>query len=285
MDTIPTSPGDLKALVRAKYAEIALSETASPSACCGVSGCGTVEFSDFSDDYFALEGYVPDADLNLGCGLPTEHAGIQPGDTVLDLGSGAGIDAFVARSLAGDSGTVIGVDMTLPMIDRARKNADKLGYTNVEFRLGDIESLPVADESVDVVISNCVLNLVPDKSRAFGEIYRVLRPGAHFCISDVVSTNALPEFFRQAAELYAGCVSGAMTRGAYLRVIEEAGFTNIQVVKERRIDVPQEVYDSTLPAEESDSLHHSDIGLLSITLVGEKPEACRQQCCPACTPG
>ena len=271
MSTTTPSAETLKAQVRSKYAEIARADTPEATACCGISGCGTVEFSDFSEDYANAEGYLAEADLGLGCGLPTEHAGIEPGHTVLDLGSGAGVDAFVARSLVGETGRVLGVDMTEAMIERARANAAKLGFTNVEFRLGEIEDLPVEEGTVDVAISNCVLNLVPDKGRAFAEIYRVLRPGGSFTISDVVATGELPESIRQAAELYAGCVAGAMEQSAYLDVIRRAGFENVRVVKERVIDVPDEIYLSILSPEDLNAFRQSGTGLLSITVVGERP--------------
>lgn len=271
MSTTIPSAETLKAQVRSKYAEIARAGSAETNACCGTSSCGTVEFSDFSEDYANAEGYLAEADLGLGCGLPTEHAGIKPGDTVLDLGSGAGVDAFVARSLVGETGRVLGVDMTEAMIERARANAAKLGFTNVEFRLGEIEDLPVEEGTVDVAISNCVLNLVPDKERAFAEIYRVLRPGGSFTISDVVATGELPESIRQAAELYAGCVAGAMEQSAYLDVIRRAGFENVRVVKERVIDVPDEIYLSILSPEDLNAFRQSGTGLLSITVVGERP--------------
>ena len=167
------------------------------------------------DAYRSVEGYVAEADLGLGCGVPTEHAGIRPGDTVLDLGAGAGVDAFVARRLVGEEGKVYGVDMTPDMVAKARANAEKLGYRNVEFRLGEIERLPFERDMIDVVISNCVLNLVPEKARAFAEIHRVLRPGAHFCVSDIVASAPLPEGMRNAAALYVGCVAGAEPEADY----------------------------------------------------------------------
>jgi SAM-dependent methyltransferase len=212
-----SGPDEIKDLVRTKYAEIALQDKASNAAsCCGAgprtwygpetSGPNAI----FSDDYSALKGYNPDADLGLGCGLPTQFAGINPGDTVLDLGSGAGNDCFVARHETGADGRVIGVDFTPEMIAKAKANAAKLGFQNVEFRQGDIEALPLTSNIVDVVVSNCVLNLVPDKRKAFSEVLRVLKPNGHFSISDVVLRGELPDQLQQAAEMYAGCVSGAL---------------------------------------------------------------------------
>ena len=165
---------DIKDMVRSKYGEIAAqSKEQNAASCCGAGECSTVDYTIFSEDYTKLKGYVSDADLALGCGVPTEFAQIREGDVVVDLGSGAGNDAFVARAITGESGKVIGVDMTPQMIDKARENADALGFNNVEFRLGDIENMPIAANRADVVISNCVLNLVPDKHRAFEEMYRV----------------------------------------------------------------------------------------------------------------
>ncbi|MEJ2656306.1 MAG: arsenite methyltransferase, partial [Desulfobacterales bacterium] len=222
---------EIKKIVKEKYGKIAQqSDKRKDECCCGsgksekeISCCGSdkTDYSVFSDDYSQLEGYAADADLGLGCGLPTEHAGIRTGDTVLDLGSGAGNDAFVARALVGESGKVIGVDMTDEMIVRAEKNKVKLGYANVEFHYGEIEDIPVDNATVDVVISNCVLNLVPDKNRAFQEIHRVLKLGAHFCISDVVYQGQMSAKMLQSAELYAGCVAGAMEENKYLDTIRK----------------------------------------------------------------
>lgn len=262
---------EIKKQVQEKYAEIAIlgdsSNCCGPTGCCGVS---TIEITMIGDEYNGIEGHVADADLGLGCGLPTEHADIKPGDTVLDLGSGAGNDVFVARAIAGDSGKVIGVDFTPEMIEKANRNRDKLKYNNVEFRLGDIESMPVEDNTIDVVISNCVLNLVPDKVKAFGEIKRVLKPGGHFCISDVVFEGVLPEGFKRSAELYAGCVAGALQSDEYLKVIEDAGFSNITVAKTKKIDIPQEVFEKFLSPEEQDDARKNHLGIYSITVTAVK---------------
>lgn len=194
---------EIKEMVKEKYGAIAQqSKEVNQSSCCG-SGCecGTVEFSVMADDYSALPGYVPDADLALGCGLPTEFAQMKHGDTVVDLGSGAGNDCFVARSIVGESGHIIGIDMTVPMIEKARTNASKLGFSNVEFRLGDIENLPIDDDTADVVVSNCVMNLVPDKQKAFAETFRITKPGGHFSISDIVLRGELSDSLRHEASL------------------------------------------------------------------------------------
>ena len=241
-----TADIEIKQVVRERYASAALAK----SSCCGPRICGDsgndvggpdLGLDMIGDAYQAVDGYLPEADLGLGCGLPTQHAGIKEGDVVLDLGSGAGIDAFVARRIVGERGRVIGVDMTPEMIALARENAAKLGYGNVEFRLGEIEHLPVETGTVDVVVSNCVLNLVPNKARAFAEILRVLRPGAHFCVSDIVATGELSEPIRHAAALYVGCIAGALPRGHYLRLIEEAGFEDIEVAETKPIELPDDV--------------------------------------------
>lgn len=264
---------ELKTIVREKYAEIAKSQ----SSCCGpkASSCCTPDEVEtaFSESYRHLDGYVPDADLALGCGIPTEYARIKAGHTVLDLGSGAGNDVFVARSLAGESGRVIGVDMTQEMIAKAEANRRKLGYENVEFRLGDIEDLPLADNRIDVAISNCVMNLVPDKRRAYAEVHRVLKPGGHFSISDIVTVGELTPAVRNAAALYAGCVSGAMQKEDYLAAIEEAGFINIQIQKERKIELPDELLLSYLPQKELAAFRASGSSIYSINVYAEKKEA------------
>lgn len=264
-----TSAEELKKVVREKYSEIATQDKASnASSCCGATTCGT--YTIMSDSYDDLEGYNPDADLGLGCGLPTQFAKIEPGDTVLDLGSGAGNDCFVARAETGESGKVIGVDFTPKMIQLARKNAEKLGYNNVEFRQGDIEELPVSDSSVDVVVSNCVLNLVPDKAKVFSEIKRVLRPGGHFSISDVVLKGELPDALKTAAEMYAGCVSGAMQMDEYLALIDDAGFEGKLVQKQKPILIPDEILLEYLTADELREFAASKTGIFSITVYAEK---------------
>ena len=266
------NPEEIKQLVQNKYAAIAergtLPDGSSPSAilCCG-EGNGS-----FAEDYSKVSGYKSEADLGLGCGLPTEHAHIKAGDTVVDLGSGAGNDCFVARSLVGETGQVIGVDMTPAMIDKARQNARKLGFGNVTFRYGEIEDLPLEDNLADVVVSNCVLNLVPDKARAFAETYRILKPGGHFSISDVVVRGNLPEGLRASAELYAGCVAGALPQEDYLQTIEDAGFERVQIQKEHQINLSDELLREHLSEEEIASFKTGDTGIFSITVYAEKTE-------------
>lgn len=266
---------ELKDMVKEKYGAIADSTGAeNRSTCCGSTcGCSSVEFSVMAEDYTRLPGYVPDADLSLGCGLPTEFAMIRPGDTVVDLGSGAGNDCFIARSIAGASGRVIGIDMTEPMIAKARANAAKLGFSNVEFRLGDIENIPVEGNTADVVVSNCVMNLVPDKAKAFAETFRILRPGGHFSISDIVLLGELPQGLRDEAALYAGCISGAVQKEEYLRVIGGAGFTNVTVQKERLIDVPNEILIRHLSLEQLREMKRNRVGIFSVTVYAEKPRS------------
>ena len=203
----------IKEMVKQKYSEIALQDKeTNASSCCGTGGCSTEVYNIMSDDYTKLDGYNADADLGLGCGLPTQFAKIKKGDTVIDLGSGAGNDCFVARAEAGETGKVIGIDFTPAMIDKARANAEKLGFNNVEFRQGDIEKMPITSNVADVIVSNCVLNLVPNKKAVFEEIYRVMKPGGHFSISDIVVTGDLPEKIKTAAEMYAGCVASESIR-------------------------------------------------------------------------
>ena len=268
---------EIKQVVREKYSEIAQqSKTQNSSSCCGVGGCNTVDYTILSDDYSQLAGYHEGADLGLGCGLPTEFAQIKTNDTVVDLGSGAGNDCFVARSLTGLAGTVIGIDMTQAMIVKARENASKLGFDNVQFRLGDIEDLPLQNNIADVVVSNCVMNLVPDKSKAFAETYRILKPGGHFSISDVALEGALPLGLQQAAEMYAGCVSGALQKTNYLDIIQQAGFTNISIQKQKSVVIPDEILLEYITKDQLNEFKNSQTGIFSITVYAEKPKA---NCC------
>ncbi|HOP43687.1 MAG TPA: arsenite methyltransferase [Flavobacteriales bacterium] len=267
-------PGTLKDNVRRQYAAIARQDKATnASSCCGAGGCSTEVYNIMTDDYTGLAGYAPDADLGLGCGLPTQFAGIRPGDTVLDLGSGAGNDCFVARHETGADGRVIGVDFTPEMVAKARENAGKLGFQNVEFRQGDIEELPVSDGMIDVVVSNCVLNLVPDKRKAFSEVMRVLRPGGHFSISDVVLVGELPEAIREAAEMYAGCVSGALQESEYLGIIHELGFEQVTVQKRKAIVVPDDILSNYLDPAAMEQYRASGTGIFSITVSASKSAA------------
>jgi arsenite methyltransferase len=263
---------EIKEMVREKYSAIALQDKeTNETSCCGSGCCSTEVYNIMSDDYGTLEGYNPDADLGLGCGLPTQFAQIKKGDVVIDLGSGAGNDCFIARREAGETGRVIGIDFTPAMIEKARANVDKLGYNNVEFRQGDIEKLPVTANVADVIVSNCVLNLVPNKSGVFKEIFRVLKPGGHFSISDIVLAGELPEKIQQAAEMYAGCVAGAIQKKEYLELIEVTGFTKITLQKEKTITVPDDILAQYLSEEEIATFRGSGTGIYSVTVYAEKP--------------
>ena len=270
----------LKELVKQKYSEIALQDKeTNQSSCCGAGGCSTEVYNIMSDDYTELNGYNADADLGLGCGLPTQFAKIIKGDTVIDLGSGAGNDCFIARAETGEDGRVIGIDFTPAMIEKARVNVEKLGFNNVEFRQGDIENIPVSANIADVVVSNCVLNLVPNKNGVFKEIFRVLKPGGHFSISDVVLVGNLPEALRKDAEMYAGCVSGAIQKETYLEMIEINGFSNITIQKEKPIIIPDDILKNYLNEEELNSFKTGNTGIFSLSVYAEKPKAC---CGPDC---
>ncbi len=272
---------ELKEIVRQKYSEIALQDKeTNMSSCCGTGGCSTEVYNIMSDDYSTLEGYNADADLGLGCGLPTQFARIKEGDLVVDLGSGAGNDCFIARHETGATGKVIGIDFTNAMIEKARKNAEARGFNNVEFRQGDIEHMPITSNVADVVVSNCVLNLVPNKHAVFQEIYRVLKPGGHFSISDVVLVGALPNALKETAEMYAGCVSGAIQKQVYLELINANGFDNITIQKEKPIYIPDDILINHLSAEEISSFRAGGIGIFSITVFAQKPIETKQ-----CTPG
>jgi arsenite methyltransferase len=271
---------ELKQLVRQKYSEIALQDKeTNQSSCCGAGGCSTEVYNIMSDNYETLSGYAPDADLGLGCGLPTQYAKIRPGHTVLDLGSGAGNDCFVARAETGPGGKVIGIDFTPAMIEKARLNADKLGFNNVEFREGDIENMPLHAEAADVVISNCVLNLVPNKENVFREIYRVLKPGGHFSISDVVLVGDLPDALQKDAEMYAGCVAGAIQKDHYLGLVHQCGFQQVRVQKEKAIVIPDDILVNYLDEEAMQQFKSGSTGIFSVTVYAEKPAPA------ACTPG
>jgi len=224
---------DIKKAVREGYAKVAKQ---SSSCCCSSNCCGTAEPEDISKKVGYTDeemGAVPSgSNLGLGCGNPIALASIKEGETILDLGSGAGFDCFLASNKVGPEGKVIGVDMTAEMVAKARDNALKGGYKNVEFRLGEIEKLPVEDNTIDLVISNCVINLVPDKEQAFREAFRVLKPGGRLMVSDIVLTKELPDFVKKSIKAYIGCVSGAMMKSRYLDAIKEAGFKDVTVIDE-----------------------------------------------------
>jgi arsenite methyltransferase len=261
---------EIKKAVKESYTKIAVAEKDESSGCCSPGCCGDKDTAVVDMDYSKLKGYNPDADLNLGCGVPTEFAKIKEGDTVLDLGSGAGNDVFVARAITGEKGRVIGVDFTEAMIEKANKNNSKLGFTNVEFRYGDIENLPVEDNTADVTISNCVLNLVPDKEKAFAEIYRTMKPGGHFSVSDIVVNGPLPEKIRKAAAMYAGCISGALSQDEYIKGIKDAGFKNVHVQKETPYTVHDSIILDYVTPDELKQFKASGTKILSINVYAEK---------------
>jgi len=274
----------LKELVKEKYGEIAdQPRSQNASSCCGASCCSDEVYNLMADDYTQLQGYNADADLGLGCGLPTEFAKIKKGDTVIDLGSGAGNDCFVARAITGDTGKIIGIDFTEKMIEKARNNAEKLGFHNVEFRFGDIEKMPLSSDIADVVVSNCVLNLVPNKFNVLKEVFRVLKPGGHFSISDIVLEGELPAKLKEAAEMYAGCVSGAVQKTVYLELINATGFTNITVQKEKSIFLPDDILLNYFSIEEIAAFRQSSAGIYSVTVYAEKTAVAAEPCCgPGC---
>ena len=272
---------EVKNMVRHKYSEIALQDkNTNESSCCGSGCCTTEVYNIMSDEYSDVAGYNPDADLGLGCGLPTQFANIKKGDVVIDLGSGAGNDAFIARHETGETGKVIGIDFTTQMIDKARHNAEVRGLNNVEFRLGDIEKMPVTSNVADVIVSNCVLNLVPHKDAVIKEIFRVLKPGGHFSISDIVLVGELPANIRNAAEMYAGCVAGAIQKQEYMVLIESNGFKNIIMQKEKPIIIPDDILINYLSGQQISTFKNSGTGIFSVTVYAEKPtNCCGPDCC------
>ncbi|MEX0723532.1 MAG: arsenite methyltransferase [Gracilimonas sp.] len=271
MNSRQKSPEELKETVRKKYSEISeQSKDYNGTSCCSTSGSSKEVYNIMTDDYSELEGYNSDADLGLGCGLPTQFAKIKKGDYVIDLGSGAGNDCFVARHETGVDGKVLGIDFTESMIKKARENADKLGFNNVEFRYGDIEDMPVSDNVADVIVSNCVLNLVPNKPKVISEIFRVLKPGGHFSISDIVLEGDLPDALREDAEMYAGCVAGAIQKDTYLNHIKKAGFENITIQKEKPIEIPEDILSQYLNKEEIADFNSGGTGIYSITVFAQK---------------
>lgn len=264
---------ELKNIVKDRYAKIAEQDQAqNASSCCGATESSNKIYNIMMDDYSDTKGYNEHADLGLGCGLPTSFAQIKKGDTVIDLGSGAGNDCFVARHETGAEGKVIGIDFTPAMIQKARTNVEKMGYNNVEFREGDIDNMPINDEIADVIVSNCVLNLVPDKQKVISEIFRVLKPGGHFSIADIVLVGNLPEALKQDAEMYAGCVAGAVQKTDYLKAIKDQGFQSISLQKEKPITIPEDILEKYLSESELLQFNKSGIGIFSITVYGEKPK-------------
>jgi len=271
---------EMKKVVREGYAKIA--RQGSPCCLPANSCCGS---TDLAQKISKSIGYteeeiraVPEgSNLGLGCGNPLAFASLREGEVVLDLGSGAGLDCFLAASKVGKKGRVIGVDMTPEMIEKARENAKKANYTNVEFRLGEIENLPVADNSVDVVISNCVINLVPDKRKVFKEVFRALKPGGRLMVSDIVLLKELPDVIKNSVEAYIGCLSGAMMRDEYLRAIEAAGFHDVRIVDETSFPIECMANDPTakavienlkIPPQKVEEVASS---VISIKVYGVKP--------------
>ncbi len=245
----------IKKHVRDRYAHAARTGTSCCGSGSGSGGCCGGQTDLIQGEASRMVGYSPgelaaipaDADLGLGCGNPTALAGLRPGETVLDLGSGAGIDCFLAARKVGPKGRVIGVDMTPEMLDRARANARKSGLSNVEFRLGEIENLPVADNAVDVIISNCVINLSTDKPRVFREAFRVLKPGGRMMVSDLALKKPLPPAVRGSVEAYVACIAGAMVKEGYLGAIRDAGFKKIEVAGEKTFPAELVLEDSLAP--------------------------------------
>ena len=261
---------DLKQIVKEKYGKIA-SKNNETSSCCdsGCCCCGN-DNNIMAENYNGINGYNPDADLGLGCGLPVKFAKIKKGNTVIDLGSGAGNDCFVARAEAGAAGKVIGIDFTPEMIEKARINVKKRGFSNIEFIQGDIDNMPLDSGLADVIVSNCVLNLVPDKKAVFNEIYRVLKPNGHFSISDIVLIGDLPDKIKSAAEMYSGCVSGAIKKDLYMEYIREIGFRNITIQKETTVIIPDEELGNYLDKNEIKIYKSNPEIIKSITIYAEK---------------
>ena len=265
---------DKKELVKQRYSELALNSDSQQeqSCCCGTnpSAPSKKTFTIMSEDYSNLKGYEKDADLGVGCGIPTEYANIKEGNTVVDLGSGAGNDCFIARAEVGESGQVSGIDFSPQMVEKARKNANKRGYINVKFLEGDIEQMPLPDNMADVVVSNCVLNLLPEKNQIFKEVYRVLKPGGHFCISDVVLEGHFPKKFRENASMYAGCIASAIQKDDYMMEIEKANFKSIKIERTKTVEIPDEVLTEHLSKETIADYKEGNVGIYSITVTGMK---------------
>lgn len=266
------APDRLKELVKTRYNELAMQKIDdSAKCCCNPAAPSKNVFTIMSEDYSGIKGYEPDADLGVGCGLPTQYAGIRKGDTVVDLGSGAGNDCFIAREEAGETGRVIGIDFAPLMLEKARANAQKRGFTNIEFQEGDIENMPLPDATADVVVSNCVLNLLPRKNKIFSEIFRVLKPGGHFCISDVVLDGVFPKEFTDNAAMYAGCIASAIQRDDYLAEIGKARFADIKIERTKTVVIPDEVLREHLDEATIAKYKAGSVGIYSITVTGVRP--------------
>jgi SAM-dependent methyltransferase len=265
-------PNEIKKTVQERFHhELTYKDDYMEEGCgCG-SGCGCSSYADTAENYTELEGYHPHADLGLGCGLPTEFIDIREGDTVVDLGCGAGNDCFVARERTGLTGKVIGVDITESMIERARKNAEMAGYNNVEFRLGDVENLPVSDQTANAVICNCVLNLVPDKSIALLESYRVMKHHGHLSIAEIVVIGNMPQALKEDAEMYAGCLTGAMAKDDFLRLVEVSGFENVRTADMKPVELPDAMLRSHLSDDQHREYQKGMFGLFTITATADKP--------------
>lgn len=272
---------EIKRMVREGYARIPKQERTSCSpepSCCGCSDMAMRNSRKVGYTEEDIRGVPEGANLGLGCGNPVALASLREGEVVLDLGSGAGFDCFLAAQKVGRRGKVIGVDMTPEMIDKARENAEREGYENIEFRLGEIEHLPVADQSVDVIISNCVINLSPEKKKVFQEAFRVLKPGGRIMISDIVLLRELPESIKNSIEAYIGCVSGAIMKDEYMRTVKEAGFEDVREVEETSFpyeliccdpSVKTFIENFNVPEEEVKKVASS---IASVRVQGMKPE-------------
>lgn len=268
-----TNKKALKELVKEEYSDIAIKHKAeNKDSCCGDGATSTCcEDERLHSDYKDLKGYFREADLGLGCGIPTEGADIREGHVVLDLGSGAGNDCFVARSMTGAEGRVIGIDFSYEMTEKARQNARKLDYSNVEFYHADIENLPLNDDRVDVIISNCVLNLVPEKQAVFSEMIRILKPGGHFSVSDIVINGTLPRSLRENSQFYVGCIAGAQQEEEYLANIRSTGFNSVKVINRKLVQLSKSFFKNYLTAEEEEKGLQDNFSINSITVNGRKP--------------
>jgi SAM-dependent methyltransferase len=271
---------NLKKSIQEKYTVIVgqseyLSEEDEACGCGSGCGCGSSSSPDLASDYTEMQGYHPFADLGLGCGTPIEYAHIKSGHTVVDLGSGAGNDCFVARELTGDQGKVIGIDITEAMVEKGRRNAELAGYNNVEFRLGDMEKLPLSDKSAHVVLANCSLNLAPDKPAVFREALRTLKHHGQFCISDIFTRGDFPKGLKMDADMYLGCMAGTTSLDECVRLLGELGFEEITVHDIRKIELPDAMLHYYLPPEEAKVFREGEPGMYAVTLSAEKP------CCHA----